>query len=67
MVALVVLIGTGCSSMPAALEALGKDHNNVTVQITTIYGSMKYARTGGDSTNTVTSVGTDGSITTKNP
>jgi len=56
------LIGfTGCANMPAIVRELGKDHNNVTVQVTTIYGSLRYARTG--ATNAAAT--SDGSITPK--
>lgn len=58
------ILSTGCASMPAALTALGQDKNNVSVRITTIYGSMTYARTGA-TTNGLTSVGADGTITSK--
>ncbi len=52
---------SGCTSIPAALEALGKDKNNVSVQLTTIYGNLRYARSGA----TNAAVAADGAITPK--
>ncbi len=59
--ALGLLVFSGCANLPAVVRELGKDHNNVTVQVTTIYGSLRYARTG--ATNAAAT--SDGSITPK--
>lgn len=67
VVGTVLAMGSGCTSMKGALIALGQDKNNVSVQVTTIYGNLRYARTGTIATNSVTSVASDGSITTKTP
>lgn len=60
LIPLAILL-VGCANMPGILEALGKDHNNVSVNVTTIYGNLKYARSGA----TNAAVATDGSITPK--
>lgn len=59
LLSLTALLPIGCANMPAIVRELGKDHNNVTVQVTTIYGNLRYARTG--ATNATANA--DGSLT----
>ena len=55
---------TGCSSTNIAkvVEAMGKDHANVTVKITSVYGTCSIVRVNG--TNAITAQ-PDGTITVK--
>jgi lipopolysaccharide export system protein LptA len=42
---LVLVLVAGCSTSAGMIEALGKDPASVCVQITSIYGTMRLART----------------------
>lgn len=62
-----ILCSMGCAGLASTVKELKDDPAIVSAQITTIYGNLKFSRVGVVGTNETVTVGTDGTITIKNP